>query len=212
MTAQLSAASLMRALCSDSRSALLAAARPLRAGRQEILVEKGDALSDAFLVVAGVLRVYALNEEGKEAALYRLRPGDLCLLSLNAAFTQGRYPANVAVESDEADILRIPGALLRRLFREEPAMQEIVLSSLTAVIDELMARLDEVLLSPLKERLPGYLARLADRDGRVFATHQTLANGLGVSRESVSRELQRLRRAKRLVTGRGCVTLVRGLR
>lgn len=207
MIAHLAAAALMRTLSPGARDAVLAGSRSLRAGRAEILVEKGETLSDVFLVIAGVLRVYALNREGKEATLYLLRPGDVCLLSLNAAFTRGRYPANVTVESAEADIARIPGELLRRLFGQEPAVQELVLGSLTAVVGELLTRLDEVLLSPLRERLLGHLARLADSRGRVFMTHQALADGLGVSRESVSRELQRLRRGKAVATGRGCVTL-----
>lgn len=212
MIAPLAAAPVMRTLSPGARKAILAGSRSLRAGRAELLVEKGDALSDVFLVIAGVLRVYALNREGKEATLYLLRPGDICLLSLNAAFTRGRYPANVAVESAEAEIARIPGELLRRLFSQEPAVQELVLGSLTAVVGELLARLDEVLLSPLKDRLLGHLARLADGEGRVFTTHQALADGLGVSRESVSRELQRLRRGRAVAMARGCVTLAAGAR
>lgn len=203
------AATVLAALTPGVQDTVRAAARPLHASRGEILVEKGDALSEVFLVTDGALRVYATNAEGKEATLYRLRPGEICLLSLNAAFTGGRYPANVTVESAAADVARIPGQVLRRLFREEPGVQDLVLGSLTAVVDELLVRLDEVLLSPLKHRLRTYLADRADAQGRVFATHQALADGLGVSRESVSRELQRLKRAKAVRVTRGCTTLLR---
>lgn len=202
-------AALLDALAPAARSTVLAAGRRLRASQSAVLVEKGDALSDVFLLAEGVLRIYALNPEGKEATLYRLRPGEVCLLSLNAAFTDGRYPANVTVESGEAEVVRIPGEVLRALFRTEPGVQDLVLNSLTAVVGELLVRLDEVLLSPLKLRLRGHLERLADDQGRVFATHQALADGLGVTRESVSRELMTLKAAGVVRTGRGCVTVLR---
>ncbi len=205
-------AALLDRLSPTARAAVLAAGRRVRASQAAVLVEKGDALSDVFLLAQGVLRIYALNPEGKEATLYRLRPGEVCLLSLNAAFTNGHYPANVTVETGEAEIVRIPGGLLRELFRSEPGVQELVLNSLTAVVGELLVRLDEVLMSPLKVRLRGHLERLADAQGRVVATHQALADGLGVTRESVSRELLRLKAAGVVATGRGSVTLLRPAR
>jgi len=201
------AVALAQALSARSRADLLSQARPLSAAGGELLVQKGDALSDAFLVTAGVLRIYALSTDGREATLYRLRPGEMCLLSLNAAFTGGLYPANVCVESEAAEVLRIPGGLLRRLFGAEPAVQALVLGSLTATVDELMAQLDRVLLSSLRERLLDHLTRGADSAGQMATTHQNLANSLGVSREAVSRELMRLRRAGEINGGRGWVRL-----
>jgi CRP/FNR family transcriptional regulator len=201
------AVALTQALSAPSRAELLGQARPLSAAGGELLVQKGDALSDVYLVTAGVLRIYALSTDGKEATLYRLRPGEVCLLSLNAAFTGGLYPANVRVESEAAEVLRIPGGLLRRLFGVEPAVQALVLGSLTATVGELIDQLDRALLSSLRERLVDHLARTADSAGRTATTHQDLADSLGVSREAVSRELARLRRGGRMSGGRGWVRL-----
>ena len=109
-------------------------------------------LSDAYLVTEGVLRICSLSTEARRPCSIGCAPA-VCLLSLNAAFTDGRYPANVRVETETAEIVRIPGALLRRLFGEEPAVQALVLESLTATVGELMAQLDKALLSSLRERL-----------------------------------------------------------
>lgn len=207
MTGSLETVALVQALSPPARAAMLAGARPLAAEAGALLVQKGDALSDAFLVTGGALRVYALSPEGREATLYRLGPDEICLLSLNAAFTGGAYPANVRVEPDGAAVLRIPGGLLRRLFESEPAVQGLVLKSLTATVGELMDQLDQALLASLGARLTDHLARRAGPDGRVFATHQAIAETLGVSREAVSRELIRLRRSGRVSGGRGWVRL-----
>lgn len=200
------------ALDEGLRTRLAAVATRLSARAHEVLVETGDALSDVFVLAEGGLCIYALTPDGREATLYRLRPGEMCLLSLTAAFTDGRYPANVRVESASAEILRIPGEVVRRLFAEDAALQTLVLGSLTATIRDLLAHLDQALLWPLKDRLLNHLAHSADSEGRVHATHQAIADSLGVTREAISRELLRLGRAGRLTTGRGCIALARDSR
>jgi CRP/FNR family transcriptional regulator len=209
MRARLEAVPLIQAIGAPARASVLAVARLVTTTRGGRLVEAGETLSDVFLLLEGTLRIFAQSVDGKEATLYRLRPGEVCLLSLNAAFTDGRYPANVEAESERAALVRIPGKVLRELFRAEPAVQDLVLQSLTATIGELLAQLDHALLASLSARLSAYLARQASLDGVVSATQQQIADGLGVTRETVSRELQRLRRAGRVATGRGRVRLIR---
>jgi CRP/FNR family transcriptional regulator, anaerobic regulatory protein len=179
------------------------------ASKGEILVCQGDAVSSVFLLLEGVLRVYTTSATGKEATLYLLRKGEICLLSLNAAFTNGRYPAWVSVESKTAKFALLPGSKVREQFSIEAQVQNLVLQGLTSTIHELMDHLDEVLLCNLSDRMERYLARNADPDGRVILTHQTLATHMGATREAVSRELATLKRQGRIVTGRGYVRLVK---
>lgn len=70
-----------------------------------------------------------------------------------------------------------------------------------------MAQLDEALLSFLHERLLSRLRRHADATGRVSATHQAIADSLGMTREAVSREILALKQAGRIVTHRGRIDL-----
>ncbi len=100
------------------RTALVRAARLQKGRKNQVLVQQGDALSSVFLLQEGLLRVYTLNAEGREATLYLLRAGEVCLLSLNAAFSNGRYPAWVSVESKNASIALLPGKILRALFSD----------------------------------------------------------------------------------------------
>ena len=190
---------------------LVDGARVVTCGDGETVVRQGDVLSSAVLLLEGRMRVFTLNEDGKAATLYNLAAGEICLLSLNAAFTSGRYPAWVSVSSASARYALLPGKRLREMFSQQAAVQELVLASLTATIHDLLTHLDEVLLCSLAERLWRYLLRNAGADGRIRATHQALADHLGVTREAVSRELIVLRRRKRIVTGRGYVELPRSV-
>ena len=51
-------------------------------------LQKGDAIhsgdgecTGAVIVKSGCIRVYIMSDEGREITLYRLFPGDMCLLS-----------------------------------------------------------------------------------------------------------------------------------
>ena len=197
-----------RALTSSDREALLAETRVLNAVRGDLLVHKDTVVPGAFLVLDGTLRVYAMNAQGKEATLYRVHGGELCLLSLNSAFSGTRFPAWVNVESRSARVAILPGPRTRQIFERAPALRELVLNSLTATIGELLVQLDEAMLTPLSERIFNLLLRHADARRNVAITHQQLADHLGVTREAASRELANLARRKILQTGRNRITLL----
>jgi CRP/FNR family transcriptional regulator len=200
--------SLFLGLSGSDRETLLAETRVINAVQGNLLVQKGAAIPGAFLVLDGVLRIYAMNDQGKEATLYRLRSGELCLLSLNAAFTGTRFPAWVSVDSESARLAILPGPRCRQIFERAPALRELVLASLTTTINELMTQLDEAMLIPLSERIMNLLNRTADSNRSIVITHQRVADHLGVTREAVTRELAVLSRRKILRTARNRITLL----
>ena len=181
---------------------LLAQGTRRAAARGECLVRQGDEVDGVFLVTSGVLRVFTLRGDGREATLYRIQANQICLLSLNATFSHTRYPAWVSVESARATVAILPGRMFRSFFRNDAGVQNLVLGSLTGTIADLLARLDEALLDSMHERLVRFLVRQADASGCVRMSHQEIATALGSSREVISRELARLKRSRRLTTGR----------
>ena len=125
MDARLKDLRLIKTLSHKSQAALLKSARIQKARRNDTLVQQGDMLASVFLLLNGTLRIYTANAEGREATLYMLNDGEVCLLSLNAAFSNGRYPAWVSVESDAAAM-----ALLKRW----PALPASLLVMLAATV------------------------------------------------------------------------------
>ena len=196
-------------LLSDaSKAFLLENAKNVEAQKGELLISRGDAVSGVFLVQQGALRVYAMNEDGKQATLYRLKEGELCLLSLNSSLTGGRYPGWVSVESQEAKVLSLQGSCFRSLFSTEQAIQNLMLTSLTSTISYLLLCIDEALLSDLQSRLVSFLTRNRNAKGEITMTHQEIADHLGVTRESISRELSLLQSQNRIRKKRNCITLI----
>ena len=180
------------ALSEESQALLLKDAQGITSLKGETLISRGDEVSGVFLVQAGTLRIYTMNEKGKQATLYRLSEGEICLLSLNSTLTGCCYPGWVCVESESASVLSLKGAAFRSLFHTDPDIQNLMLDSLTSTISHLLLCIDEALLCDLKERIKNFLIRNSNAQGFVHITHQALADHLGVTREAVSRELSAL--------------------
>ena len=83
-----------------------------RLPRATIVLNKGQPVSGAYLVLAGRLRVFTVAPNGTEATLYFIDPGETCVLALNCLFNDLLYPAWVQAETTTT-IALIPGPVYR---------------------------------------------------------------------------------------------------
>jgi CRP/FNR family transcriptional regulator, anaerobic regulatory protein len=193
----------------------LVTALPVRqvAPRSPVL-HRGDAAEGVFLVVGGSLRVFYIAGDGHEATLYRVRPGQTCILALSAAFRSEPYPAWVETEDEQLSFVLVPGAMFRQLYNAEPTFRSFVFEVLSGRVFELMARLEELGSLRVEQRLAAFLLEAADANGEVAMSQARLAAHLGTAREVVFRALKMMSDAGLVATSRGRVRLldVAGLR
>ena len=71
----------------------LASLAPHRVEPRRMVLQRGDAVDGAYLVVSGSLRVYYITEGGREATLYHVEPGGACIVALSSSFRSAPYPA-----------------------------------------------------------------------------------------------------------------------
>ena len=161
------------------------------------------------LVGRGRIRVAKTDQGGHEITLYRVGPGETCLLTLNCALTGDAYPADGAVEEDVAAAL-IPIDRFRGWFDDDPRFRTFVITSITRRVTELMQLVEEVAFQDLRTRVVRFLqlAALSDADHCVAITHDALAVEVGASRESVSRILKDCERTGLLDLGRGRIRVI----
>ncbi len=172
------------------------------------LLRKGDRIRSLVLVLSGRLRVFTITPAGDEVTLYQLGPGDSCPLVLHALLEEKFHQA--WVETDRAaKLLCLPASLVRTLYEDERAVREFALQVLSGRIVALMTALEEVSLNSIEQRLRSHLLRAADERGEIETTHAQIAVALGTAREVVSRQLERLRAAGLIRTGRGRIVVLR---
>ncbi len=165
---------------------------PLLAQAQRVSVPAGSLLFDerspcqAFpLILVGAIRVAKCAASGRELPLYRVTPGETCIITSACLLGRADYNARGMAEG-ETEMVLLPRAAFLALI-EQPQFRDFVFQLFSQRIAELMQLVEEVAFRKLDQRLA---AALLGRGRRVHITHQQLADELGSVREIVSRLLK----------------------
>lgn len=166
--------------------ALLAQAQLVRAPAGTILFDANQPCRGFPLLLEGSVRVTKAAPSGREILLYRVEPGQGCILSGGCLLGHSDYSAKGTAEADIV-LLNIPGGLFHELLLESEPFRHFVFG----MYGERLAEVMELVEAVAFQRLDARLAQLLIRRGPVVrATHQALADELGSVREIVSRLLR----------------------
>jgi CRP/FNR family transcriptional regulator len=165
--------------------------RAVHVPKGTVVFEPGQECTSLVLLTEGQVAVRIVSEGGRELVLYRVRPGDTCVMSMACLVGQKTYQAEGVCETDVAGFA-IDRSVFQELLATNGKFRERVLAIQTERIFDLVGLVDEVAFHGLEGRLAGRLIAMADSDGVVAETHQQLADAIGTAREVVSRRLKRL--------------------
>lgn len=158
---------------------------------------------DVPLLTEGSVRVSRFSPDGREILLYRVGPGDLCVLTVGCVLGHATYPAAGRVESDASGYL-LPGPTFVELLARDDGFRRAVFEVFSRRLAETMELVDLVTFQRLDRRL----ARVLLTGGAsVEKTHQALADELGSVREIVSRILKGFEAEGAVRLGRGHVEI-----
>lgn len=161
---------------------------------------------DAYVMrLAGKSRVYKMSTNGREILLYRVGPGETCVITTTCLLGNSDYPASTIVEEPIRDVL-IPAAAFHHLMLDSSAFRKFVMINYGALISDLIVLLDEVAFHNLDARLAKVL--LDANSTQIVRTHQQIADELGTAREVVSRQLKRLEQKGSVSLGRGQIEII----
>ena len=141
------------------------------------------------LVLAGEVSVAQHYANGREMQLYRVGPGEACVLSSSCLLGQSRYPASGVARTD-VELAVLPPSEFRALVVEDAAFREYVFSLFGERLAALLSLVEAVTSQKLDRRLAALLVRRADESPTIRATHQAIADELGSVRENVTRLLR----------------------
>jgi CRP/FNR family transcriptional regulator len=137
-------------------------------------------------VLEGAVRVVMNAPSGREILLYRVDPGQGCILSGGCLLGHSDYAARGIAEED-VTLLSLPPAEFQALLLEHEPFRHFVFGMYGERLAEVMQLVEEVAFRRLDERLAQLLVH---RGPVIAATHQSLADELGSVREIVSRLLR----------------------
>ena len=137
------------------------------------------------LVTAGSIRVVKPAANGRELPLYRVVPGESCIITTSCLLGHADYNAR-GIADTESTLVLLPRDLFDQLL-DQPAFRSFVFNLFSERIADLMQLVEEVAFRKLDQRLAGLLL---GKGHTIHATHQQLADELGSVREMVSRLLK----------------------
>jgi CRP/FNR family transcriptional regulator len=155
----------------------------------QVLFHEGAPCQGFPLLLSGEIRVARGSAQGRALELYRVCPGELCVVSTSCVFGHTPLVAHgVAVSACELLVLSPAG--FERWLSVEP-FRRFVLGVFADRLADLMALAEAVAFQRLDQRLA---SALLGHGSKIAATHQHLADELGTVREIVTRLLRRFER------------------
>lgn len=141
---------------------------------------------EAFpFLLSGTVRVFKTSASGRQLPLYRVEPGDACVVTSGCLLGHRPYNARGVVERD-SELVTMPAEDFELLLAERP-FRDYIFGLFGERLQELMQLIDEVAFRKLDQRLA---ARLLGHGAELKISHQQLADELGSVREIVSRLLK----------------------
>ena len=100
-------------------------------------IHDGSECSGVFLIRSGCLRVYILSEKGKDITLYRLYPGDMCMLSASCVLQAVTFDVMVDAEED-SECFVISGPAFAAVSEDNPKIKIFSLETAVSRFSDVM--------------------------------------------------------------------------
>ncbi len=191
----------------------LAASGRVRSHRPgAVIFREGEPGDSLHMVIEGQVRIVVLSTVGEEVTVTYLGPGE-CVGDL--ALLDGRPRSASAIAAQATKTLVVTRSDFRRWLNERPQAAFALLETLSLRVRRTDEALADLALLDLPNRLAKRLAllALAQETGasgapvKLRITQAELASMLGVSRESVNKQLNAFARDGLVSLGRGSVTV-----
>jgi CRP/FNR family transcriptional regulator len=164
----------------------------------DLLFEEGTPCRGFPLVLEGEVCVSKRSADGGRAMeLYRVTPGEMCVVSASSLLSQRDLNAQ-GIAAKSTRLVMLSPQLFERL-TVHPAFRKFVFGVFSERLSDLMILFDAIAFHRLDQRLADHLLG----HGQCYrTTHQALADELGTVREIITRLLNRFEAAGYIRLGR----------
>jgi len=163
-----------------------------------VLFESSSPCQAFPMPLTGSVRVTRAGANGRELQLYRVAPGESCIITSSCLLGHNAYPARGIAEGNLGAVV-VPRALFSLLIEQHPPFRAYIFNLFGERLADLMQLVEEVAFRKLDQRLA---ALLLSKGENIHATHQGLADELGSVREIISRLLKNFQDQGMLELGR----------
>jgi CRP/FNR family cyclic AMP-dependent transcriptional regulator len=179
------------------RELMLQAIRVKHFGARDAIYWEGEPGDMLFIVVSGYAKAISFGVAGREIGLYVFGPGEF----FGELSVFDREPRSVSVTALEAtELAMLDRDSLLRLIDVSPRIARVLLEAMAGRLRAMVKRYGAVASMGVSARLADMLVTLAERHGQwtsklevcipIRLSQQDLGNLVGVTRESVNKQLK----------------------
>lgn len=170
------------------------------------ILKEGSYVKTIPILLSGLVKVVKQETGGKELLLYYIYPLESCIISINCCINDLKSRVKAIAEEDSKAIL-VPARFIGEWQRKYPSFNRFVLGLYQKRFDDVLDAYNALAFQSIDDRLISYLKARSKALGSsmIRATHQDLADELGVARETTSRMLKKLELEGKVNLHRGCV-------
>ena len=165
-----------------------------------------DGCKGLLTVLSGQLRVYILSEEGREVTLYRVRRGEVCVLS--ASCLMDAITFDVFIEAmEETEVAVIPSMVLHEIMERHPQVELFLYKTAAEKFSDVMWTMQQILFLRIDQRAAQFLWDEMQEKGStiLYLTHDEIAKYIGSAREVVTKVMKYLSQEGAVELSRGKV-------
>lgn len=158
---------------------------------KEQAVHNNTECTGLYIVKSGRLRLYMLSEDGKEITLYRLSPGEVCMLSASCVLQSITFDVYIDAEIPSKCYM-INAAAFHTISEKIPAVKIFALETAVSRFSDVMWILQQIVFMSMDKRLAIFLYDeiLSNGTDTITMTHDQIARHLGTAREVITRMLK----------------------
>jgi CRP/FNR family transcriptional regulator len=197
-----------RHIAADDRRKIMAAGQITLLAKDQLLIQYHERCQYIPFVLSGILRIFKLSPNGREMTLYRIGPGETCLISIACQIKDEAFPA-LAQTDEDAQLFLLPVNIYHEVLEGKSAWKDFLITTLYDHLTVVIETLEAVAFDRTDRRLVLWLLdRTGKKPGILRYTHEAVAVELGTAREVVSRLLGELKNKGMVRLGRGRIEVI----
>ena len=196
-------------LSSQQKKSLCDSISPAHYQKGETIHSAGENCLGVLLVQRGQLRVYMLSEDGRDITLFRIFPGETCILAASCVLDAITFDVFIDAEED-TEALVISAPVFLSLKRENIYVEAYAYRLATTRFSDVMWAMQQILFMRVDQRLAIFLIDESAKSGSddIHMTQEQIARYMGTAREVVSRMLKYFSGEKMVEIYRGGIRIL----
>ena len=176
----------------------------------DIIMDYGKYIRMMPIVVKGTIKVFRMDDTGKEILLYYLSSNESCSMAYSCC-VEAKKSEVKAIAEDDVELIAIPHIKLDEWLCKYPSWKNYIMRSFHERFLELLKSIESIAFHKLDERLIAYMKEKKRLSGSnvIKASHYVIADELATYRVVVSRLLKHLENDGKILLYRNEIKLLK---